>query len=95
MRSLGPDIDCVEREGVATFAAVPLKALEKELRHPVTAKEGLNKHHISLSALGSGERWVRWGMRERVPAPTSPSHRCAMGPPSPPEGRRGAFAGLR
>jgi len=33
---------------------------------------------------------VRWGILERHPTPTSPSHRSAMGPSlSPPEGRRG------
>jgi hypothetical protein len=39
---------------------------------------------ISLSALGGGEGRVRWGIAERRlergPAPSSPSHRCAMGP---------------
>src|SRR5215831_8284333 len=33
VRSLDPDIAGVEREGVAAFDAVPLKALEEELRH--------------------------------------------------------------
>src|SRR5580700_7187346 len=33
VRSLDPDIAGVEREGVAAFDAVPLEALQKELRH--------------------------------------------------------------
>src|SRR6266540_3748229 len=30
--------------------------------------------------LGAERVGVRWGMPERLPVPTSPSHRCAMGP---------------
>jgi hypothetical protein len=33
VRSLDPDIARVEREGIAAFDAVPLEALQKELRH--------------------------------------------------------------
>src|SRR5580700_11477015 len=33
VRSLDPDIAGVEREGIAAFDAVPLEALQKELRH--------------------------------------------------------------
>src|SRR5262249_38475561 len=33
VRSLDPDVVGVEREGVAAFDAVPLEALEEELRH--------------------------------------------------------------
>ena len=33
MRSLDPDIAGIEREGVASFDAVPLDALQEELRH--------------------------------------------------------------
>jgi hypothetical protein len=33
VRSLDPDIACVEREGTAAFDALPLEALQKELHH--------------------------------------------------------------
>src|SRR5215831_1981796 len=33
VRSLDPDIARVEREGIAAFDAVPLEALQEELRH--------------------------------------------------------------
>src|SRR6202023_604258 len=33
VRSLDPDIAGVEREGIAAFDAVPLEALQEELRH--------------------------------------------------------------
>src|SRR5438067_304945 len=40
--------------------------------------------------LGAERAGVRWGIPERSPVtPTSPSHRSAMGPSLPPEGRRG------
>lgn len=33
VRSLDPDIACVERKGIAAFDAVPLEGLQEELRY--------------------------------------------------------------
>ena len=41
VRSLDPDIAGVEREGVAAFDAVPLEALQEELRHDRIAVVGI------------------------------------------------------
>src|SRR6516165_837869 len=41
VRSLDPDIAGVEREGVAAFDAVPLEALQEELRHRGVAVVGI------------------------------------------------------
>src|SRR5437588_10526783 len=40
--------------------------------------------------VGAERVGVKWGIPERLPTPTSPSHRCAMGPSlSPLEGGEG------
>jgi len=46
VRSLDPDIARVEREGVAAFDAVPLEALQKELRHRCIAVVRIEYIHV-------------------------------------------------
>src|SRR5882672_11106815 len=49
-----------------------------------------------MAQWGAERAGVGWGIPERLPAPTSPSHRFAMGPSlSPLKGGEGLFTSLR
>ncbi len=50
MRSLHPEVACVERKRITALDAVPLEALQEELRHGCTnASIGLNTSAIPQS----------------------------------------------